>query len=269
MASHNDTTKKIDGWNVVGPKVYKDDNPQERVSLGPDAFDRFLNQKGVWVKVFRTTYCPNVKSIDGAHHNIDCPLCNGSGFYDAKPICIKATINSQNKDTPDSVAGYVDDNEVLMTFPIGIELQYFTLIELRDFSDIYTQRVARSYGDIDQLKFKALRVNMLVDQNGIEYTEGTDFCLTSLGQVNWKDGNGPAAETIYSIHYEAAVRFRAVKAIHVNRFTQVKVDGGIAHMKMPENWMCTKEFLLRQQDESGEDLDENPVPGYEDETTDE
>lgn len=266
MSEHNKTTKKIKGWNVVEPQVYKDDAPQERVNLNPEAFDKLINQKGIFVNVYRTTYCPNVKSVDGGEHNIDCDMCNGSGWLDLSPICVKAFIQSQNNEKSLQANGYVDDNTVLFTFPIGIELQYFTLIELRDFTDIYIQRVARSQGTIDNLKYKAKRVNLLVDSNGREYIEGSDFCLTNNGQVKWKSGKGPAPETIYSIHYEAIVQFRATTAIHVNRFTQATVDGGIAHVKMPEQWMCSKEFLVRNKDDQGEDMKPNPIPNYTEET---
>jgi len=266
MYNHNKTTKKVKGWNVVEPKVYKDDAPTERVNLDPAAFDKLINQKGVWVNIYRTTYCPNVKSIDGGEHNIDCDMCNGSGWLDMSPICVKAFIQSQNNEKNLQASGYVDDNTVLFSFPIGIELQYFTLLELRDFTDIYIQRVAKSQGMIDNLKYKAKRVNLLVDSKGKEYIEGTDFCVTKVGQVKWKSGKGPAPETIYSIHYEAVVQFRAVTAIHVNRFTQVTVDQGIAHLKMPEQWMCAKEFLVRNKDDAGNDLESNPIPKYTEET---
>lgn len=267
MSSHNKTTKKVKGWNVVEPKVFNDENPTERVNLNPEAFDRLVQQKGVWVKISRTTYCPNVKSIDGGEHNIDCDICNGSGWLDMYPICVKAFIQSQNNEKSLQSQGYVDDNQVMFTFPIGIELQYFTLIELRDFYDIYMQRVARAPGQVDSLKYKAKRVNVAVDSNNVEYLEGSDFDLNANGQIVWRTGKGPAEEVIYSVHYEAKVQFRATQAIHVNRFTQATGDSNKElHIKMPEQWMCTKEFLVRNKDEAGDDIPKNPIPNYDEET---
>jgi hypothetical protein len=264
---HNDATNRVKGWNVVDPRSFEDSEPQERVNLDPEAFDRIIKQKGVFVKLYRSTYCPNVKSIDGGEHNIDCDLCNGSGWLDVYPICVKAFIQSQNNEKSMQAQGYVDDNTVMFTFPIGIELQYFTLIELRDFTDIYIQRVARAPGQKDSLKYKALRVNVLVDKNNIEYLEGSDFSIDQNGRIEWKPGKGPAEETIYSVHYEAKVQFRATTAIHVNRFTQVSGDANSeVHIKMPEQWMCTKEFLVRNRDEQGNDIPANPIPDYDEET---
>mgnify|MGYP003641027167 CR=1 FL=1 len=262
MSGHNNVTKKSRGWNVVEPKVYTDDAPESRVNLDPAEFEKLIKQKGVWMKVYRTTYCPNVKSIDGGEHNIDCTICNGSGWLDKYPLKVRAFIQSQNNDKTIQLNGYVDDNTVMVTFPIGIELQYFTLVELCDFTDIYMQRVARSATSVDHLKYKALRVNMIIDQNDVEYDEGTDFCLNEVGHILWKAGKGPASEVIYSIHYEAAVQFRAVQAIHVNRFTQVTVDTGQAHLKMPEQWMLKKEFLVKRKDSDGNEILPNPIPDY-------
>lgn len=265
--NHNDATNRAKGWNVVDPRQFEDSSPQERVNLDPEAFDQLIKQKGIFVNLYRTTYCPNVKSIDGGEHNIDCDVCNGSGWLDVYPICVKAFIQSQNNEKSLQSQGYVDDNEVMFTFPIGIELQYFTLIELRDFFDIYMQRVARSDTQVDSLKYKAKRINVAIDSNEIEYLEGSDFDLNKNGQIVWRTGKGPAAETIYSVHYEAKVQFRATKALHVNRFTQASGDASQeVHIKMPEQWMCTKEFLVRNRDEDGNDIPRNPIPDYDEET---
>lgn len=264
---HNNNTKNIQGWNVKNPVTHDDLAPQSRVDLDPKAFDDLIKQKGVRLKVFRSLYCPNVKSIDGGEHNVDCDMCNGSGYLDVRPIKTLGFIANQSLDKERDVAGDVDGNSVMITLPTGIEMQYFTLIELLDFTDIYYQRVVRSTTNIDNLKYFGQRVNVIVDSNGIEYFPQTDFCLFQ-GNIKWATGKGPAQDVIYSIHYEANVQFRAVKAIHVNRFSQVKSPEGILHLKFPENWLCVKEFLIRRKDINGADILPNPIPGYEDEFID-
>jgi hypothetical protein len=259
---HNKTTKKQKSWDVKEPAVLADSNPVQRVDLKVDEFDRLLSQKGANVCCYRTTYCPNVKSVDGAEHEIDCPLCNGSGFIDLNPIQTKAFIQNQDLERiMDSAAGQFDGNSVAMTFPIGIELQYFTLIELVDYTQIYYQRVLRKPGTlIDVLKYKACRVNVIVDKNNVQYYQGQDFKLDPNGNIQWLDRK-PADNLIYSIHYECHSQFRATRAMHVNRFTQYKPPGeaGVEHIKLPEQWICTKEFLLRRRDiNTNADLNEGP-----------
>lgn len=267
---NNKTTKRKKAWDVKDNKMYPDTNPVGRVDLRVGDFDALIEQKGTNLMVYRTMYCPNVKSVDGAEHEIDCPLCNGSGFLDRNPIASKGFIQNQDLERLlDGAAGQHDGNSVLISFPIGVELQYFTLIELCDHTQIYYQRVMRKPGtNVDVLKFKACRVNMVVDSTGMEYYQGQDYVLDPNGSIKWIDRT-PDDGMILSVHYECHIQFRAVSAMHVSRFTQYKAPGDpmVEHVKMPEQWMCTKEFLLRRRDiNTKEDLQEGPFDQHEDTT---
>lgn len=263
---NNKTTKRKKAWDVKDGKLLIDDNPKGRVDLRIEDFDTLLLQKGVNLFVYRTMYCPNVKSADGAEHEIDCSLCNGSGFLDKNPITTKGFIQNQELERMlETQGGQHDGNSVLITFPIGVELQYFTLIELCDFTQIYFQRVLRKEGtNIDILKYKACRVNQVVDKNNVEYFQGQDFNIDPNGNVKWLTRK-PADDVIYSIHYECHVQFRATRAMHVSRYTQYKAPGNplVEHIKMPEQWLCTKEFLLRRRDiNTNQDLNEGPFDNH-------
>jgi len=266
MASNNDNTKKVQGWNVKELIELEDLASRERVDLDPEKFNKLLKQKGIRVKVYRTMYCPNVKSIDGAEHEADCDMCMGSGYIDLRPIGTLAFLQNQNSESTQLPEGWHDGNSVYMTFPRGIELQYFTLVELVDFTDIFFQRISRSNGNIDRLKYNCQRVNVLLDQDGKEYFQGNDFKLSEMGDIVWKDGRGPAPETIYSVHYEYPPRFRATTAMHVNRFSQFKKEGKVQHIKFQEQWMLTKEFLVLRRDKDGHELLPNAIPNYSEET---
>jgi hypothetical protein len=274
MYGHNKNTKGQKGWKVKESKLLPDTNSNSRVDLYVADFDKLIEQKGVNFRVYRTVYCPNVKSVDGAEHEIDCQLCNGSGYLDRNPLCVKGFIQNQDLEKIFGQSGQHDGNSVLITFPTGIELQYFTLVELVDFTDIYFQRVMRKPGsDTDVLKYRACRVNMIVDQSGNEYYQDQDFTIDQNGNIKWKgtidnsdpqnpvfnDERAPRSTNIYSIHYEMHVQFRATRAMHVNRFTQYKSTSKVEHIKMMEQWVCTKEFLLRRRDiNTNQDLEQGP-----------
>lgn len=263
---HNKNTKGAKGWAVKEPKVLADTDAKGRVDLRVDDFDRLIDQKGVNVKVYRTSYCPNVKSVDAAEHEIDCPLCNGSGYIDRYPVCTKAFIQNQDLERQmDGQGGQHDGNSVAMTFPIGIELQYFTRIDLIDFTDIYFQRIMRKVGsNVDVLKYRACRVNMIIDKNDVEYFQDQDFKIDPSGNIMWTTARKPADNLIYSIHYESHVQFRATRAMHVNRFTQYKAPGEplVEHIKLPEQWIVQKEFLLRRKDVNGQDQQQGPFDNH-------
>lgn len=261
--SHNNNTNNIPGWQVKNPVSQKPtgDQIQARVDMDPIKLDNLIKQKGVRVKVFRTGYCSNVKSIDAAEHEIDCPYCNGSGFIDLCPIETLAFIQNQTLEQFQGVDGTHAGNTVAMSFLSGIELQYFTLIQLMDFTDIYFQRVARSDYDVDVLKYKAQRVNFITCQ-GKQYHEGIDYDLNVEGNIKWREDRGPRSKDIYSIHYEACVQFRATQAMHANRFTQIRTAAGVTFVKLPEQWACSKEFLVRRKGINGSDLMPNHIPNY-------
>lgn len=268
---HNKNTKKAKGWNVREASVKPDTAPLQRVDVIPGDFDRLVEQKGINVKIYRSMYCPNVKSVDGAEHEIDCPMCNGSGYIDLDPIHTKAFLQTQELEKNQGQAGYHDGNTVLATFKIGIEVQYFTLVELCDFTDIYYQRVLRNEdSDVDVLKYKACRVNTIIDREGKRYYQDQDFKLDPNGNIKWLDRK-PADGEVYAIHYEKHSQFRAVKAVHSNRYTQYKPSGqpDVEHIKMCEQWMITKEFMLRRKDiNTNADLAEGPYDTHTDTTGD-
>jgi hypothetical protein len=272
LYGNNQNTKGATGWKVKDPVVKEDTAPKQRVDLQIKDFDNLIQQKGVNILIYRSFYCPNVKSVDGAEHEIDCTLCNGSGFMDVDPLPTKGFIQNQDLDRIlDGAGGQHDGNMVSISFLSGIELQYFTRIELCDYTDLYYQRVLRKEGTFtDILKYKACRVNVVVDKNNVQYFQDKDFKLDANGNIQWITKivmgqpvavRAPADDMIYSIHYETHVQYRAVKAMHVSRFSQYRASGSaeVQFVKLAEQWMCCKEFLLRRKDiQNGSDLLEGP-----------
>jgi hypothetical protein len=260
---HNKNTRRREAWNVRTSKVNRE-QARQRVDLDPFQFDDLIRSKGTRVKVYRTIYCPKVKSVDGAEHEIDCDMCNGSGWVDLEPLCTVAYIQSQELESIQASQGLHDGNTVLMSFPIGVELQYFTRVDLLDHTDIYFQRVKRKEGsDVDVLQFPACRVNLVLDFDGVRYYQDQDFEINVDGNVKWGKGNTPADGVIYSVHYEAAQQYRCTQAMHVNRFSQVKGEDGVEALKFPEQWALAKEFLVRRTDVNGNELKQGPYDDHE------
>jgi hypothetical protein len=260
--SHNNMTQKKPGWNVYEPVSIPDKFPANRVSLNPSNFERLINQHGMRCLIYRSFFCPNVKSVDGAEHEIDCqvPGCNGSGIIDMTPIESMVLIQRQELAKRQDVSGFVDDNSISATFHTGINVQYFTLIELLDHQQIFYERIKRSTGDIDVLKFPVKRVNLVLSKKGIQYYQTIDFILDPNGNIRWKTNCGPESGEIYSIHYEANIRYRASRALHVSRFAQIKnTDGTVGMVKLPEVWECTREMFVKRTDKDGMEILQNKV----------
>jgi hypothetical protein len=235
-----------------------------KVNRAVEAFDQLIDDQAVNVKVYRTVPCPNVKSIDGVEHEINCPLCNGSQFVDRKPIVTKALIQAVESKTDHLIEGLYDGNTVRITFPREIDVQYYTMVELADFTESYSQRIARQRGKVDLLKYRGKKVHLLVDSHGKEYFQGSDFKLDVNGNIAWGLNKGPSVDTIYSINYETEVKYRIVRSIHSNRFASITdTENKDKMVKLPEQWLASKIFLVDRKDQYGEIMPENQLPTHE------
>lgn len=247
------------GWNPKPIANLPGKDTSGKVNLKVADFDKLIDVQGVRVKVYRTAYCPNVKSIDGAEHELKCKICHGAGFIDRYCIETWAFIQNQDLEKSVQVEGIIDGNSVLATFKQGIELQYFTLVELQDFTEQFFERIKRQRGKIDVLKYKGVRVNMLIDKNGKEYYEGQDYVLDPNGSIAWCDNKGPDKGVIYTINYETAVRFRAIRSMHSNRFAQIGEAGITKLIKMNEQWLLQKDYLVERKDAQGNPIAPNKI----------
>ena len=449
----NRNTNRQPHWNGKNPAQIPDAAPRSRTALDPVAYDNLIKQHGVRVKVYRSMFCPNVKSVDGGEHNIDCTLCNGSGYLDVDPIETVSYLANQNFQEEMTVEGYHDGNSVGATFLGGVELQYFTRVDLMDFTQPFYERVLRRadstkgtggtpaaptvpatqaqisitfpdvpgnspelaffngglngsffnvidngsngiktsliFGDFnditepngivesagveilfipdtpniprtgtdwavsveslilgittdvptspnttprtgqtaatlqrlctvervgsvitlttiaggattvsnptnaggttgniisqgtnvvpavpfipptsgdnpdDNLKYDCKRVNVIIDKAGRQYHQDINFRLTPQGNVRWFGTDQPDAQTIYTVHYESVIQYRAISAMHINRFAQVpdRSTGLVAQVKMPEQWMLQKEFLIIRRDKYGDEIQKTGIYG--------
>lgn len=260
----NNEENNQEGW-INKPNVEIDvaDIPRRsnlpKINLKAADFDQTVLNQGVRVKVFRTAFCPNVKSIDGAEHEINCQVCGGGGFIDRLPTCSWAHLHGQGLTKNAAPEGLIEENTVGATFLQGVSLQYFTLVELLDFTESFYQRIKRQDGNLDVLRYPGTQVNMVLDKNGKNYVEGIHFCLNKNGNIKWKANKGPVAGTIYTIHYETNIRYRAIKANHSNRFAQITEKGKAIMVKMNEAWTLEKEYLANRIDEEGQPIPPNKI----------
>lgn len=249
----------IRGWNPKPIKTLPGKDTKGKVKLNPEAFDALIDGQGVRVRVYRSATCPSLKSIDGGEHEIDCTLCHGEGFVDRYPLETWSYFQNQTLEKAAAAEGLIDGNTVGATFMQGVELQYFTLVELMDFTEAFFQVLKRQEGQLDVLRYPGVRINMCLDKSGREYHEGTDFQLDPNGNLRWCANKGPEAGMIYTINYETTVRYRAVNAIHANRFAQIQADGGTQLIKMNEQWRLSRSWQVVRKDSAGNVIAPNRI----------
>lgn len=248
--------------NKVLPAYSGDTLPQRAVYLEPRRFDILVSKHGVRVNVFKSFPCPNVKRIDDtASHDIKCQLCRGSLWLDRDPVEARAVIQTQGLNKIFSKEGSFDDQTVTATFNIGVELQYMAKIELPDFTTIFYEFIQRSEGNIDRLRYPAFKVNYLIDKTGKNYIFEQDFTVDINGDIKWISTNRPSDADIYSVHYDYTIIFRALRALHINRFAQVSspVVTGNQNVEFMQQWACKRDYLIDKEDEQANPLAANII----------
>lgn len=337
---------------IRGPKIPSDSeyfNAKLAVPyINSKDLDTMVFNQGVRIRVYKTTWCPNRKSIDGQEHELNCPMCRGTEFLDLDCFESVAFIQGQTREhqqNPEKIGSNWEEQVVLCTLLSGVEVSYYTKIELLDYTNLYQQLVQRqetgmeilngvvplnfdaatrrvymplttnmksitqnsvlidstgkkflivkmvsksnekylqldcpctgvgvpsfdSTGlkiylpDVDRLQFKATSVEALIDEENNRYYEGEDFTIDRNGDIEWLDcGSRPDDKQIYTIIYNTLVAYRAIRALHSNRYLsdQIKKDH-IEAVEAPQQWMLKKLYLFKKEDsESGVKLENNRI----------
>ena len=239
-----------------------------------------LNQEvldlGVRVKIYKSTPCPNMKSLESFDHDVNCDLCNNF-MVDFDPVNSIALFQQQDFKESFKVLGTYHIDEVLVTFLSGVTLQMHTKIELLDFEEDFFELMQRNEfatTDTDILKYKACQVvGVFAKRSGalVRFHEGADFELDQNGNIKWVGTNRPTDKEIYSIYYRYKPVYRAVKAVHRERFSQFnnrpdgiqapkkQVGDGNTYVKLPETWVLKRDYLIERRDQDGNPIPPNPL----------
>lgn len=227
-----------------------------------------LNQEvldlGVRVKLYKSAICPNMKSLESMDHNVNCEVCNNN-MIDFDPKLTIAMFQQQDYQEMFKVQGTFHVDEVIATFISGETLQLYTRVELLDFPEDFIELIQRqefATTDTDLLKYKACKiVGCFVVRSGAlkRFHEGADFILDKNGSIKWLSSNRPNDKEIYSLYYKYLPVYRAIKAVHRDRFSQYnnrpdkiaapkKQIDGKTYVKLPETWVLKRDYLLERRD---------------------
>jgi hypothetical protein len=150
--------------------------------------------------------------------------------------------------------------------------QAYSKIELLDFVEDFHELIQRQEGkDTDLLKYKACSVLGLftIENDEIkEYHFGTDFTIDQNGSIQWISSNRPPDRQIYTVYYKYHPIYRAIKAIHRDRYSQYnlrpqdikapsKTINGKTYVKLPETWIIKRDYLLERRDADQTLLEKN------------
>lgn len=328
--------KKVRG-SKNPPNIKDFNNKFFSPDLDEKNFNSLVYSKGVRARVYRTLFCPNVKSIDGMEHDINCKLCGGSEFIDVDPIETQMFVQGHKREfniNPQDIGSNWEEQTVIASFLNTTEVSYFTRVDLLDYSELFKDVVQRqestqtilsftpdSYDsstgfisvsddvdlsnvrtnqifidslgtrfvircevsneegnkgfkikknsvvsigastietvNVDRLRFKAISVDVIIDEDGKRYYDGSNFIVDRNGDIEWV-GDKPADKKTYGIHYYTLVSYRCMRALHSNRYASKsgKTDTNKIEVAIyPQQWVMKKLYLFDKNDsESGAKL---------------
>lgn len=236
--------------------------------------NQLVEDLGIRVRIWKATTCPNMKSIESFDHDPNCPICNNN-MIDFDCYESIATFQQQDLNEQFKVHGTFSIDEVIATFKIGVSLQTFAKIEVLDFAENFYELIQRRQVSVDPkslidvLKYPACSVDAVFvvrNNTAIRFYEGADFELDVNGSIRWLGANRPNDKEIYSVYYKYHPVFRAVKAVHRDRFSQYNVLRDLknssipesayktldnkTYVKLPETWILKRDYLLDRKDET-------------------
>lgn len=235
-----------------------------KLSLGMDVdrLDQLVLDLGVRVRVYKSTLAPNMKSIESMDQDVNDPVSSNNMIdFDCEETI--ALFQQQQLMETFQIQGTFHIDEILVTFLSGFTLAPFAKIELLDFEEDFYELVPRQVGtDTDRLKYGACGVLAIFtyDRSSktiTRYHQGTDFELTSNGDIQWVSSHRPDDKQVYSIYYKYHPVYRAIKAVHRDRFSQYNLRPGnikapkktidnVTYVKLPETWVIKRDFLLER-----------------------
>ena len=230
--------------------------------INVERLNQLILDLGVRVRLYKSTLCPHVKSLESMDADINCSVCKNN-MIDFDPKETIAMFQQQELIEQFKIQGTFHMDEILVSFLSTETLAPYTRVDLLDFEEDYfelIQKQDQATSDTDYLKYSAFKiVGLFTVENSVltQYYCGVDFKLDSDGNIKWIGTHRPADRQIYSVYYKYRPIFRAIKAVHRDRYSQYnlrtdkitspkKIVDGKCYVKLPETWILKRDYLIER-----------------------
>lgn len=227
-----------------------------------DRLDQLILDLGVRIRLYKSTLVPSMQSLESMDQDLNDDVSQNNMIdFDCKETT--ALFQQQDLMKQFQIQGTFHIDEILVSFLSGVTLAPFAKVEVLDFKEDFYELVQRQDGsDVDRLKYKACEVLAVFTYDRASktidrYHEGVDFQITPDGDIQWIGAHRPTARHIFSIYYLFHPVYRAVKAVHRDRFSQYnnrvqnikapkKTVDGKTYVKLPETWVLKRDYLIEK-----------------------
>lgn len=208
-----------------------------QISFDSKAFDDYIKSQGVWVTHYRAIPDPRGMASRGDNRDIlNIRPQDSDGFIYKKAGDLQVTFTLNSKQVSQDPLGEMSFSMAYITLPRyypGTKEEvlvhpwdkfYLKDIEIRVVNLQFLE--SRKEG-VERLQYPAVRVELLVDANGIWYESDKDFEITSDGNIKWLGQKRPGWNintgkgTVFAIRYRYTPYFIVSRLIHEIRVSQV------------------------------------------------
>lgn len=245
-------------------------------TVAPSAqkFNAMLAQYGIRLLHEKAVPCPNyLGPLSQQQHDINCPLCENSMIhYDGREIFGYFSTNEMVRNYLHG--GFWERGSALLTVPSyyandvndQVYISFYDRFTLLDFEDRFYEVIHKSDGNGDKLKFKAIKVELLRTKS-TQYYQDRHFKIDSDGNILWLTDERPGKDLntgygeLFTISYFHRPVYRVVEMLHEGRFSQTAFKLPVRQpMRLPQQMMVRKDFVIEKRDERGNVLPESLLP---------
>ncbi len=255
----------------------------ENVFLVPELFDSLVREHGVLLEHWIALPCPqsdkNINNVRSNHADHDCE----DGMYYACSGTFLGIMTNAPKSSHFKSEGIIDSAVCWIIVPRfyekdGKKIYFSPYDKLYVADDQYKEVLVPNFESmessttgIDRLRFPACCVTHIIDKNGKpSYQEGSDYQLTTEGNVKWLSQNRPQFNPVlkeggvYSVRYLYRPFWYVATVEHEIRLSRVinPENNDKTLVRLPQYLRCVREryFRSKENTETNEDIRESYVP---------
>lgn len=232
--------------------------------LDPVSFNQLIATHGIRVSIEKTTACPNyIGDVGDLHHDVNCTFCE-NGYVHFDPIECWVVFQQNQLVKSFLREGLFDPGQALLSIPsktdAGQEIivSYFDRVTLLDQKERFYQRMNKSQGDLDVLRYQALEILHLIDATGHVYQVNNEFELDEYGNIHWLPGkqrpqwySDKGVGEIFTVSYLFRPVYRILDLLHEGRYSQIRVPEGRQPVSFPQLVLIKKDYYITKTDVDG------------------
>lgn len=215
---------------------------RKKVDLFPERINLFVKNFGVNCIWEKAILCSCMEETESESPALNCPACNGKGYFYFDPQEIVVTLTSAGTNKDQTPIGLLDVGTALVTAPVEYRISFRDRLIFTNSTTSYSE-VKRHSGDPngDLLNYPCYEIisvrrrDMEIPSSDYTFTEGDRYLKFNPGVLNPGDA--------YSVLYRIKPVYVVIDIPHELRGTYVSF-----HHPQPVWYELPKQYMIKRED---------------------